>query len=721
MDADHPVNSLKDDKLGFGDIAKNLAEVIVDKSSKNGLVLGVDGPWGAGKSTLLNFTKEILENEGPNQEVVIFEPWLIGDRNSLILNLFNELGNAVEKINGTENKKLSEEIKKFSSGLSGLAKLAKLSGEPNAMLFVGVLESVRGGIDKFSEGGSIYEQKQKISKELEKLERPIVVFVDDLDRLEPQEVLEIFRVIRAVANFPNIVYVLSFDAKNVAKTLEVALQIEDGHSYLEKIVQGVYRIPIPEFFDLKLWLEEEIKGLFGNEFLDKKSQVRFSSVLNHQARKYIKTPRDVIRVINTLRMYGLPIKDKIDIVDMVWLQILRLGNSKFYDWVEKYLSRIASVSGIIEISKQENNNYSEELLSILVSEKVDLFYEKFELSNFICGIDTELEPLVESNERKIKVFCSLDNELLNSLYADRRLSSPQHFKYYFSFKNPIGALSNDDVQTFISLAERDNVRAQDLFMRYTREFRPQKNTKAELLIDCLISLKSNISEGAAYGIVTCLANCMDQVVLAYKYRSIGEYPGWEQSIVLLKNLLKKLSKNERDMFLNFAFSEGAALGWLTKVFRSEVFAHGHFGDEMTEEKRWLLSAQEFQTVLDIMILRYDANAHKEFFTTPNSLICFYAWKQARQDNHVNAKIEHWCQHPEFLIPFVEQFRGVSSNSKGEFYFLEPQSTEDFISFVEVIKKLNLIIEDSSTSEDLKERAQKLLDATSKNVVRFDKD
>ncbi|MEP3476721.1 MAG: P-loop NTPase fold protein [Hyphomicrobiales bacterium] len=721
MNADHPVNSLKDDKLGFGDIAKNLAKVIVDKSSKNGLVLGVDGPWGSGKSTLLNFTKEILENEDPKQEVVTFEPWLIGDRNSLILNLFNELGNAVEKINGTENKKLNEEIKKFSSGLSGLANLAKLSGEPHAMLGGVILQGGKGAIDKFFESGSIYDQKQKISKELEKLERPIVVFVDDLDRLEPQEVLEIFRVIRAVANFPNIVYVLSFDAKNVAKTLEVALQIEDGNSYLEKIVQGVYRIPIPEFLDLKLWLEEEIKGLFGNEFLDKKSQIRFSSVLNHQARKYIKTPRDVIRVINALRMYGLPIKDKIDIVDMVWLQILRLGNSKFYDWVEKYLSRIASASGIIEISKQEKNNYSEELLSILVSEKVDLFFEKFELSNFICGIDTELEPLVESDERTIKVFCSLDNDLRNSLYAEKRLSSPQHFKTYFSFKNPIGALSNDDVQTFISLAERDKVRAQDLFMTYAREFRPQKNTKAELLIDCLISLRSNISGEAAYGIITCLAKCMDEIVFAYKNRSIGEYPGWEQSIVLFRFLLNKLSSNEKNELLNFVFSQGEALGWLSKIFRSEMFAHGHFGDEIIEEKRWLLSTEEFQVILDLMTKRFDRNAYKGFFSAPNSLMCFYAWKQARQDEHVNGMIQYWCLCPEFLIPFVEQFQGVSANSKGEFYFLETKATDEFISFEEVLKKLKVIIEDNQVSENLRKRAQKLLDATKKNVVQIDQD
>jgi predicted KAP-like P-loop ATPase len=64
-----------------------------------------------------------------------------------------------------------------------------------------------------------------------------LIFIDDLDRLEPKEVSEVLRLIRAVADFPNITYVLSYDPKIIADTVSRALQVEDGEAFLEKIVR----------------------------------------------------------------------------------------------------------------------------------------------------------------------------------------------------------------------------------------------------------------------------------------------------------------------------------------------------------------------------------------------------------------------------------------------------------------------------------------------------
>src|SRR5690606_39707911 len=57
---------------------------------------------------------------------------------------------------------------------------------------------------------SLEKEKAQIQEELRKLERKIVVFVDDLDRLEPNEVVEVLRLVRAVVDFPNVIYVLCY-------------------------------------------------------------------------------------------------------------------------------------------------------------------------------------------------------------------------------------------------------------------------------------------------------------------------------------------------------------------------------------------------------------------------------------------------------------------------------------------------------------------------------
>ena len=84
--------------------------------------------------------------------------------------------------------------------------------------------------------------RDKIRKALiERQKGPLVVILDDLDRLTAGEIRDVFRLVRLTANFPNIIYVLAFDRDQVEKALE-----QDGmtgRAYLEKIVQLVHDLP----------------------------------------------------------------------------------------------------------------------------------------------------------------------------------------------------------------------------------------------------------------------------------------------------------------------------------------------------------------------------------------------------------------------------------------------------------------------------------------------
>ena len=66
---------------------------------------------------------------------------------------------------------------------------------------------------------SLYKQRLELEKALRKLERPIVIVVDDIDRLQEAEIRDIVRLVRLVGDFPNLVYLLAFDRVRVAKVL----------------------------------------------------------------------------------------------------------------------------------------------------------------------------------------------------------------------------------------------------------------------------------------------------------------------------------------------------------------------------------------------------------------------------------------------------------------------------------------------------------------------
>jgi len=56
----------------------------------------------------------------------------------------------------------------------------------------------------------------------------MTVIIDDTDRLEPGEAVELLRMVRKVADFPYVTYVICFDGNILSKQVENVLQVEDG-------------------------------------------------------------------------------------------------------------------------------------------------------------------------------------------------------------------------------------------------------------------------------------------------------------------------------------------------------------------------------------------------------------------------------------------------------------------------------------------------------------
>ena len=380
IDADRPVASREEDRLGFAPIADRLSNAIMRQSAPNGFVIGIEGRWGTGKTTLINLTIEALKRVGPTApEIVNFSPWLVGDREELLKSLFDELASAAVRIDpiiknegasaakksrfsirDPERWKLAEKerfrkslgpkLKAFGSFAGSLGKLARTAealGLPLAGLASAALERSGEFAQTIMAREPASKRKAELVNELAKLSRGIVVFIDDLDRLEPREVSEVLRLIRAVADFPNIIYVLSYDPTIVADTISRSLQVGDGKAFLEKIVQVSFRVPRPEAFDLRRWFQTEVQRLFHSHLDPEKnpaSTERTKAVIDQQGGRYLETGRDVTRTLNALRLHAVPLLGRIDIEDMIWLQLIKIGDFKFYSWIEEYLTELAAIA-----------------------------------------------------------------------------------------------------------------------------------------------------------------------------------------------------------------------------------------------------------------------------------------------------------------------------------------------------------------------------------------
>lgn len=175
-------------------------------------------------------------------------------------------------------------------------------------------------------------KKVKVEEALRKFDRPIVVFIDDLDRLFPQEVYEMVRIVKAIGDLPNVGYVLAFDPQYVSQALAVAA-VPNASSYMDKIVQ--VRLPLPAISlearrglinEALEQLPAEAHESYFPEALDRMRGLYFSGL-----REVLEQPRDFARVFNSVGVLEPVLRGEVVLADVVGLAALMVKAEPVYE------------------------------------------------------------------------------------------------------------------------------------------------------------------------------------------------------------------------------------------------------------------------------------------------------------------------------------------------------------------------------------------------------
>lgn len=744
MHADRPIRDTDHDKLGFSPVAQHLAQVILDQSATDGLVFGIEGKWGSGKSTLINLAIGTLRQASPAPEIIEYSPWLVGSRDDLLGHLFDELANAATKIDPIEPEdsldlswreslvkkvrgdghvrlrrkeqlktKLSGKLKAFGAVAGGLSKAIKASaaiGVPYTDAASAMADQAGETARSLFSSSSLVKRKAEIVEALKLLSRRIVVFVDDLDRLEPREASEVLRLIRAVADFPNVIYVLSYDVDVVSKTLQKAVQVDDGHAFLEKIVQVSFRVPRPEAFDLRRWFHDEVRQLFAAELSDaanlqRPTLQRLAHAIDIQGGRYLETPRDVVRALNSLRLHALPVRRNIDVADMVWLQLVRIGNREFYEWIEEYLTEASAIYRGARVADEAARQSGVRLQEILEGEHLDVDRARIELSLILPGVARGLGNQQDPN----RVFNRLGRDIFNRFINERRLGSPEHYRFYFAFAQPAGALGDDQVDLFLRLVRDDQEAAIALIRNLATQERPQGGVMAELMIERLIAAVDRIAAEAVPGIISALSEILDDVALSSRDGDWGQHRAWPSAEHLVTQLLRKTRDHPvRAECLNRLFETGRAIGWQTSILRSEIFAHGHYGDRAQPEQERILTPDEFTRALASMLRRYGQMPARQLFSTPNLVSLLYGWKQGAQNDDAKDRVEANTRTDEELLFFLSRARGWTSINGGIQHPLKREDIANFLDYDAAVRRVQAIADSPQTQEEQRRLASEIV-------------
>ncbi len=347
------------DNLNDENIPDNLKQysaMIVDRLmatnvEQQSFAVGVTGEWGVGKTSFLHQLKKDIDGRA---DVVEFNPWMCRSPEQVTQDFFASLRHQLSPIHSI----LSKPIKEYAKYL-------------NDVTFSG--SQLLGFSINFSDqDSSLHDKKKKLSEQFALLPRPVVVIIDDIDRLEREEVFEVLRLIRNTADLKNTIYLVAFDKEYVTSVLEEK-RIKDAASYLEKIFQ--VEVPIPKVQDYLIWdtlkkeLEaqdtrsiEKTKALFGQ--LDGEKEVILSILDNYRRAK---------RFARLFMLHISYLDDnsngEINLLDLFCIELLQTYDKKTYDTLASDygvllyndVGRLKIRQGVIaKVSEKDSNAYTGE-------------------------------------------------------------------------------------------------------------------------------------------------------------------------------------------------------------------------------------------------------------------------------------------------------------------------------------------------------------------------
>ena len=310
---DNPIRDADADVLGRTATAKSFAGHILELDASEGAAVGVFGPWGSGKTSFINLAR--TEFEQAEIPVLDFNPWMFSGTEQLVGRFFDELSAELRLRNFA---KVGEALKEYGDALT--APLSLL-GVPLAKEVATLALKTAGSV--VERPTSVNQRRKDVEDALRNRERPIIVVLDDVDRLSVSEIRDVFKLARLTGSFPNLIYIVLCDRLRVEQALD-----EDGLSgrdYLEKIIQWPFDLPGASEHILGQQLREEIE----NAREDITNHGPFDEwvwldVFREIVRPLIRNMRDVRRYAAAIRGTVAGLEGKVALADVLGLEAIRI-------------------------------------------------------------------------------------------------------------------------------------------------------------------------------------------------------------------------------------------------------------------------------------------------------------------------------------------------------------------------------------------------------------
>jgi len=361
---DSPISKLEQDFLSVEKYAKSLSKFIIQSDTP--ITIGLQGEWGTGKTSLMSLLLEQFNSdENENQ---IASSWVNTWEYSMFRGVHETtpsvLKGMLEKLkescgdHWTILDEADDKIKKATRFFGNLANqvIANQTG-------VDLKDAAGSSSDSRRVVAEIAEIKKLISDLIQELinheknpVKKVVFFVDDLDRIQPSDAVEVLESLKNIFDIPNCVFILAIDYDVVVKGLESKFgpktkeNEREFRSFFDKIIQVPFSMPVGAY---------NINSFLKNKLLDLDVQVTDEEV-SHITKIVSYTvgsnPRSLKRYLNTFSLIKIIVDDnedeeeevnKILLFAVLGIQIsypkifrLLTQNSNYLDWDKSFGNKL---------------------------------------------------------------------------------------------------------------------------------------------------------------------------------------------------------------------------------------------------------------------------------------------------------------------------------------------------------------------------------------------
>lgn len=642
---DSPIESIDDDLYGIAPFANFLAKSILTIKEPHGTTIAINGPWGSGKSSAVNLIRSELAKSNSNDLVVSdFKCWWYRGEESLALAFLQNL-NAVlsdtfaDKVRGmvpTLGQKLLQGGQVLGSAVA-MAAGATTVASPEAAL---AGASIGFAKNFFPEGDTLEKIFQKLAKVLKAEDRRFLIIIDDIDRLDPDESLAIFRLVKSVGQLPNVMYLLVFD-RHLAEKAVAARYPSEGPHFLDKIIQAGFELPPPLQNDLNEAVWKSIEKTCSEHL--KQPITHLMNLFYDAVVPYMTTPRHVVRFQNAISVTWPAIAGEVNVGDFLALETIRLYEPSLYQAIRTRKSVLCGV-------KKDRETVDED-----------------RFAPFLKNVNEERHPTAKKILQRLFPRIQTtghDYGFLQRWDAERLVCIDTHFDTYFRLSLSETALPIQRIGKLVTQAA-DISFIQEALREAAQVTRKSGKSMVPVYFDELITHAERISVDKVEPLLTALFAIHDEIDLSSD--DSGDFLGGTTTLRyhwLIRRLTENRFSLDERTDLYWQAMQTASLGWLVDFVSS---AKGHYRkdreDSPKREEECLITEAALPKFITLALEKIRAAAKDGALIRHQDLLnIVYRWRDF--NNFDPSEVKSWTDtlmsDDNALVILAKAFTGYST-------------------------------------------------------------